>query len=133
MFNSNIVLPSNSDFLGTAHFRPRTHPFVGIYDTEQRNAPSAELPALPLPFDRERLHQMSELRCPTPVQDVLDDVGGEEREPQDAADVGAAYAFGMRQLGERSVLAALQHPLPSPRPRERLGRFSSDAKVDPAQ
>ena len=44
-----------------------------------------------LPYDRERLHQDGQrypCRLP-PVQDRFNDVGREQREPQDAADVGS--------------------------------------------
>ena len=64
----------------------------------------------------ERLEELREPRRRPPVEDPFDDVGGEEREPQDAADVRSADPFGVREFGQRAKSALLQQPLPSPTP-----------------
>ena len=43
-----------------------------------------------LPLDRKRLQELREPSRRPPVEDPLDDVGGEQGEAQDAADVRAA-------------------------------------------
>ena len=90
------------------------------------NAASAEPLPLPLPLDRERLQELREPCGRPPVQDPFDDVGGEERETQDAADVGAADPFGVGELGQRAEAALLQQPAPSVRPRQRLDQRAVD-------
>ena len=66
----------------------------------RRMAPSEEVLPLLLPLDRERLQKLREPCRRTPIQNPLDDIRGEERETQQAADVGAADPFGVRQIGE---------------------------------
>ena len=80
---------------------------------------SAELGPLPLPRDRERLHQLRQSWCRTPVHDPPDDVRGEQGEAQDAADIRPADLLGSRQLCEDPILTALQQPLPAVSTRER--------------
>jgi hypothetical protein len=53
-----------------------------------------------------------------PVENALDDIGSEEREPQHAADVGAADPFRVRQLGQRAKSPLLQQPPPTVRSRQ---------------
>ena len=101
----------------TAMPEPRQHPQI-----------SEEVLPLPLPLDRERLQELGEPCRRPPVEDPLDDVGGEEREPQHAADVGAADPFGVGQLGERAEPALLQQPAPAVRPRQRLDERAVDLR-----
>src|SRR5687768_4284239 len=70
---------------------PRAPPSAratGCPATAGDGAASAEPLPLSLPRDRERLEEVREPCRQPPVQDALDDVGGEQREAQHAADVG---------------------------------------------
>jgi len=70
---------------------------------------------LPLPLHRKRLHQSRQrnlLRLP-PVQDRLDDIWRQQREPQKARDIGRVDLLGRGQFVDRAVAPSFQHPAPS--------------------
>ena len=64
---------------------------------------SEEILPLLLPLDRERLQELDE-PCRRPlVEDPFDDIRGEERQRQDAADIGAADPLKIGELADPNV------------------------------
>jgi hypothetical protein len=65
------------------------------------------------PFEHQRL-----LRCPR--EDRLDDVGRQQRQPENTTHVALRDVFGVADLADCGLDAVIEHPLPSPCPRKRL-------------
>jgi hypothetical protein len=55
-----------------------------------------------------------------PFKNRFDDVRRQQRQPQDPADRALVDSLGVADLADGGVDAFIQHPLPSPRTRQRL-------------
>ena len=82
----------------------------------------AERRPLLLPLHRNRLHQRRQrhpLRL-SPIQDRLHDIRRQQREPQQARDIGRVDLLGGGQFVERGEAPRLHHPPPPERAGQRL-------------
>ena len=81
---------------------------------------SAELLALFLPIDREGLHQLQQAGRGPAIQNLLNDIRSEQRQPQDTAHVGSIDPFGIGELGRLGIDTVVQQLLPPSGATERL-------------
>ena len=74
------------------------------------------------PIDRERLHQRGKrrLRTKLPIQDSIDELRGEQRQPQDAGEIGRRYLLAGSKVAKSSELASIKLFLPTERAGEPL-------------
>ena len=82
-----------------------------------RGTTSADFPLQRKP--RQQIIQPHLRRMP-PIEDRLHNLRREQRQPQNAADVGRREAPGGGQVLDRPVHAGIQHPPPPKRPRQHL-------------
>ena len=82
----------------------------------------AQGPSLCMPAEWDALPESLELQVRRlgPLQDGLDDIGGEESEPQDAADISLGHALVSRYCRDRRCLAGEELPFPGMGADERL-------------
>ena len=77
---------------------------------------------LPFPFCWHVFQHVRQLQCSrlAAIEDSGDDVGGEEGQAEDAADIGGVDLFDFGQFVDRAGLAGFQHAPPAVRAGERL-------------
>src|SRR5918995_6620573 len=85
-------------------------------------AGTQERQTLLLPARRQRTLQLLQYQrlIRRASDDRLHDLGRQQRQPQDSADIALGDVLRVADLTDRGVDALIEHPLPSPRPCERL-------------
>jgi hypothetical protein len=109
------------------------HPTTALAQEQARagSVIKSNLLPLPHPLDRHRLEQRldPQRRSRTPIKDGLYDVGREQRQPQETADIGIVDPLGPGDLGDAGVGAVFDETLPAVRPGDCLEEGVVDARV----